>query len=113
MGVQAVLTGTCQCAVGSAPSPLMVLPIHRTMAGGKPAANIKDHIPFLNIMPFGSCALLLGAPCVPATPGPWAPGSPTVLVDGAPALNNSSILSCCIGGVISITNPGQPTVLIP
>ena len=64
----------------------------------KPAANINDHIPMVNILPFGMCqslanpmvaaatAAALGVltpmPCIPVTPAPWVPGSPTDLVAG-------------------------------
>jgi uncharacterized Zn-binding protein involved in type VI secretion len=71
-----------------------------------------DSIPMTNILPFGTCNVLTAAaagvptPCVPATAGPWAPGSPTVMVRGQPALNNTSMCTCSIGGVITISNPG-------
>jgi hypothetical protein len=99
------------CSSGSAPSNLVVL--DPTVTGEvKPAANIMDHVPMMNIMPFGTCTVLTTAaggtptPCAPATAAPWAPGSPTVPVRGQPALNNSSVCACSIGGVISIMNPG-------
>jgi hypothetical protein len=41
------------------------------------------------------------------------PGSPTVLLGNFPALNNSSILNCIWGGVITVTNPGETTVQVP
>jgi len=100
-----------QCTSGTAPSVLAVVapPVTGEM---KPTANIMDHIPMTNIMPFGTCNVLTAAasgvptPCVPATAAPWAPGSPTVMVRQAPALNNSSTCTCCIGGCISIVMPG-------
>jgi len=93
-----------QCTQGAAPSVLAV-PAAMVTGEVKPAANIMDSIPATNILPFGACTILQG-PCVPATAGPWAPGSPTVMVRGQPALNNSSTCTCTIGGVISIANPG-------
>ena len=114
------------CSFGIAPSSLVVLPKSRVTAGGMPAANIMDNIPMANVMPFGMCttptnpavasatAAALGVltpmPCVPVTTAPWSPGSPTVMVGGAPALSSSSVLMCMWGGVISITMPGQMTV---
>jgi hypothetical protein len=100
-----------QCTSGTAPSVLMVVapPVTGEV---KPAANIMDHVPMTNILPFGTCNVLTAAaagvptPCVPATAAPWAPGSPTVMVRGMPALNNTSKCVCSIGGMISITNPG-------
>jgi Domain of unknown function (DUF4280) len=93
------------------------------------AGNIMDHVPMMNIMPFGMCqspanpmvaaataaamGVLTPMPCIPATTSPWVPGAPTVLVAGMPALNNSSKLICMWGGVIQFTNPGQTTEMVP
>jgi hypothetical protein len=51
-------------------------------------------------------------PCVPVTM-PWVPGSPTCLIGGMPALNNTSKCMCCWGGVIQIGFPGQVTTNVP
>lgn len=115
----------CQCAFGVAPCPLTVLPMARVFAG-TPAANIMDNKPFVNLASFGMCSspsnptvaaataaalgVLTPMPCIPATAAPWAPGNPTVLIGGQPALNNSSKLICNWGGVISIVAPTQFTV---
>lgn len=118
-----------QCAFGVAPSSLVVLPKNNVMAEGPPAANIMDHIPMVNIMPFGMCnspsnptvaaatAAALGVltpmPCVPVTPAPWVPGAPTVMIAFMPALDNVSKCLCNWGGVISITNPATVKTNIP
>ena len=120
---------TLKCTMGAAPSTMVVLPLHRTMTSNQPAANINDHVPMVNIMPFGVCQSLAfpataaataaaqGAltqmPCVPSTPAPWAPGSPTVMLDNMPALNKSSMLTCIWGGMISVQMEGQTTHQIP
>jgi hypothetical protein len=112
-----------------APSSLVVLPTNRVMTNQVPDANIMDHIPMVNIMPFGMCispanpavaaatAAALGVltpmPCIPVTPSPWAPGAPTVLLGNFPALDNISILTCVWGGVITFVTPGEFTVMIP
>ncbi len=128
MGIQ-ITTGTLlQCSFGVAPSSLNVLPISRVMSGA-PAATIMDHAPIVNVAPFGMCncpanpmvaaatAAALGVltpmPCVPATAAPWVPGSPTVLIGGQPALQNSSKLMCNWGGVIQIVAPAQFTTMVP
>ena len=129
MSLQVVTGAMLQCSFGVAPSTLNVLPIHRTMAAGVLAANIMDHLPIVNSPPFGMCSSLanptvaaataaaLGVltpmPCVPVVPAPWAPGSPTVLLDSQPALNNSSKCVCIWAGVISISMAGQFTVQVP
>lgn len=118
-----------QCSFGLAPSALTVLPVNQTMTSNMPAANIMDHKPMVNIMPFGACtsianptvasatAAALGVltpmPCIPATPAPWVPGAPTVLLANMPALNNTSKLLCNWAGVIQVVAPGQFTEQIP
>jgi len=119
---------TLKCSFGAAPSTLVVLPVNRTLTQ-TPDANIMDHKPLVNIMPFGMCsapsnpaviaatAAALGAftpaPCVPATPAPWTPGALKVLIANMPALDNISTLTCLWGGVIQVQNAGQTTVEIP
>ncbi len=117
-----------QCSFGAAPGTMNVLPLNRGLSGA-PSANIMDHVPMMNIAPFGVCSSLanptvaaataaaLGVltpmPCIPATSAPWAPGSPTVQIANMPALNNSSKLMCNWGGVIQVSMPGQMTVTVP
>lgn len=129
MGQAVVATGATQCSFGIAPSILNVLPASGCIAGSLPAATIMDNAAFVNIVPFGMCTSLanpavaaataaaLGVltpmPCTPVIPAPWVPGSPTVLIGNKPALNNSSKCICAYGGVISITFPGQTTVMVP
>jgi len=112
-----------------APSSLVVLPVNRVMTSQVPDANIMDHVPMVNIMPFGMCmaptnptvatataaasGVLTPMPCVPATPTPWTPGAPTVMIGNMPALDNTSVLTCIWGGVIQFVTPGEFTVQIP
>ena len=129
MPIQVVNTAQLMCSMGMAPGTLMVLPLNRVMSGNQPAANIMDHVPMLNIMPFGMCrspanpmvaaatAAALGVltpmPCIPATPAPWMPGAATVLLGNMPALDNTCKLMCLWAGTIQVTNPGQMTHMIP
>ena len=117
------------CSFGVAPSALSVLPTNLTNAGGPPAATIMDHVPMVNIPPFGMCmsmanpqvaaataaamGVLTPQPCIPVTSAPWVPGSPTVLIGNNPALNNTCTCMCNWAGVIQITSPGQTTVQVP
>jgi len=119
---------TLKCSFGLTPSVLTVLPQNRLMVP-TPAANIMDHVPMVNIIPFGMCSsmanpqvasatsaalgVLTPQPCVPVTLAPWAPGSPLFLIGGMPALNDTSILMCTWAGVIRIINPGQMAIQIP
>ncbi|GAB1431185.1 DUF4280 domain-containing protein [Ignavibacteria bacterium] len=129
MGLHAATGAMMMCSFGVAPSTLNILPVNRTFTSKVPAANIMDHVPFMNIMPFGMCitpsnpmvaaatAAALGVltpmPCIPVTAAPWIVGSPTVLLGSVPALNNTSTLMCMWGGVITIMLPGQFTEMIP
>lgn len=128
MGQQVCAGALLKCSFGAAPSALIVLPENRVLTGA-PAANIMDGKPLVNVLPFGVCrsianpmvaaatAAALGVltpmPCIPVTPAPWVPGSPTVLIGNLPALNKSSKLMCMWGGVIQINAPGQSSTLIP
>jgi hypothetical protein len=128
MAIQVCMGATLQCSFGAAPSSLVVLPTNRTLTG-TPAATIMDHVPLVNILPFGMCSspanptvaaataaalgVLTPMPCVPATAAPWVVGAPTVLIGNMPALNNTSKLICNWGGVIQVVNPGQTKMMIP
>ena len=119
------------CTFGMAPSNLVVLPVNRVTTNNVPDANIMDHIPMVNIMPFGACmsianpvvasatAAALGVltpmPCIPATTTPWAPGAiaPPVLLGNQPSLDNVSMLNCMWAGVITFITPGEFTVMVP
>ena len=116
-----------QCTFGVAPSVLNVLPAAKVM-NAMPVASIMDNVPFVNIMPFGMCqslanpavaaataaafGVLTPMPCIPAIAGPWAPGSPTVLVGGKPALNNTCKCMCSFAGSISIVNPAITNIQV-
>jgi hypothetical protein len=129
MPLQAVNGAQLMCSFGSSPSTLTVLPVNRTDIANQPEATIQDHIPMVNIMPFGMCltpsnpqvaaatAAALGVltpqPCIPVTSTPWAPGAPIVTIANQPALDNISTCSCAWGGLIAILNPGQQTKNIP
>jgi hypothetical protein len=129
-GVQAtIMSAQLMCTMGMAPSVLSVLPVNRTTINGQFAANIMDHVPMVNIMPFGMCispanptvaaatAAALGVltpmPCIPATSSPWVPGAPTVLLGNQPMLDSTSKCMCNWAGVISIAFPGQLQTTIP
>jgi hypothetical protein len=129
MPLQVCMGAKMQCTFGMAPSTLVVLPLNTTFTNQMPDANIMDHIPMLNIMPFGMCqspsnpvvaaatAAALGVltpmPCIPATPAPWVAGAPTVLLGNQPTLDNVSTLNCIWGGVITFTDAGEETVQVP
>lgn len=55
MPQQVCNTAQLMCTMGAAPSVLTVLPVYRVMTSNQPAANIMEHKPMLNVMPFGVC----------------------------------------------------------
>src|SRR6185295_11140901 len=129
MPIQVCMGAMMMCSFGMAPSSLVVLPTNRVMTQQVPDANIMDHIPMVNIMPFGMCfsianpmvaaatAAALGVltpmPCIPNTPAPWVTGAPNVLLGNFPTLDNVSMLMCMWAGVIQFITPGEFTVMVP
>lgn len=129
MSLQVVMGAHMMCSFGLAPSSLVVLPANRVACGNVPAANIMDHVPMTNILPFGMCmsianpavasataaasGVLTPTPCVPNTPAPWVTGSPTVLIGMLPALNTMSTCNCLWGGVITFIDAGQFQTSLP
>ena len=128
MGMTLCTGGIMICPFGMAPSTLNILPDKMILSANKPMANIMDNKPIVNIPPFGICSslanptvaaataaawgVLTPMPCIPNTPAPWTPGNPMVLVKNMPSVNNSSKLTCLWAGVISVTFPGQVTVMV-
>ena len=129
MALQVCNGAMLKCSMGMAPSSLVVTPEKLVNTSNQPAANIMDHIPMKNIMPFGMCqspanpqvaaatasamGVLTPMPCIPNTPAPWVPGAPTVLIKNMPALNDSSTLMCIWAGTITVSMAGQQTHQIP
>jgi hypothetical protein len=129
MPMQVCMGAQMMCTFGMAPSNLVVLPTNRVMTNQMPDANIMDHKPLVNIMPFGMCmslanpavasatsaamGVLTPMPCMPNTPTPWSPGASNVMLGNFPALDNISMLNCAYGGVITFITPGEFTVQIP
>ena len=128
MAIQTCMGAMMNCTMGLAPSSLVPTP-KPVLTSNMVAANILDHVPMMNIMPFGMCTSLanppvasataaaLGVltpmPCIPLTTAPWVPGVPTVVIGNKPAVDNTCKLMCQWAGVISVTMPGQMTHMIP
>lgn len=129
MPQQVCMGAQMMCSFGMAPSNLVVLPTNRVMTNNVPDANIMDHIPMVNIMPFGMCSspanpevaaataaalgVLTPMPCIPNTPSPWVPGGVTVNLGNFTTLDNVSQLMCIWGGVITFVDAGEETVMVP
>ena len=129
MAFQVCMGAQLQCSFGAAPSNLVVLPANRVLTSNMPAANIMDHKPMVNILPFGTCmslanptvasatsaamGVLTPMPCIPMTSSPWVPGVPTVLIANFPAVDNMCKVMCNWGGVIQVVSAGQTSHQIP
>ena len=117
------------CSFGLAPSTFVVLPGRSVIAEVMLMGNISDRIPLANIEPFGDCislanpevlaatiaaaGVLTPMPCIPVTPAPWFSAALNVLVQGMPALDQTSTLMCLWAGVIIVDLPGTETVIVP
>ena len=126
---QVAMNAVLQCSFGAAPASLLVLPTNRVMAEGPPAATIMDHLPMVNITPFGACnspssplviaataaamGVMTPVPCLPVTTAPWMVGSPTVVIGGIPALNDPAKCLCSMGGMIDVKFPATLKTHIP
>lgn len=116
-----------KCSFGNVPTPLMVLPDKKVNAM-MPVAVKTDHIPLLNILPFGMCSnpanpmvvaataaalgVLTPMPCIPCTLQDWSEPCKKVKVRGTEAITMDSKLQCVYGGNIQVTAPICPTVLL-
>lgn len=116
------------CSFGIMPAPMNVLPDAKVLSSMF-AATIMDNKPIANITPFGMCSsmsnpmviaataaalgVLTPMPCLPVIPAPWAPGCPTILIGGKPALSDSSKLTCAWGGIIGVNFAGTVNIQLP
>ena len=128
MGLQCCTGAQMSCSMGTSPAGFSAT-TRPTTTAGVPVGNIADHVPMMNIAPFGLCqspanpvvaaataaaaGTLTPQPCIPATASPWSPGAPAVLIGGMPALSNSSTLSCMWSGTVSFVDAGQVVVTLP
>ncbi|ABK88965.1 DUF4280 domain-containing protein [Francisella tularensis subsp. novicida] len=109
-----------RCSFGATPSTLTTLPKGCFVKGqGQLAATVNDHIPMVNIKPFGMCnspsnptgmgkpIVPTPCPCIPIITSPWTPPATKTKVNGQPALLKSATCMCVWGGQVSITMPGE------
>jgi len=111
-----------QCAMGTVPTPMNVLPLARVMVEGRPVARITDTVPGLNIVPFGLCrspanpvvaaataaalGVLVPMPCFPVPAGPWISPVTRTVAGGLPLLAAGGTCMCAYGGAITVQMPG-------
>ncbi|MBK2125751.1 DUF4280 domain-containing protein [Fangia hongkongensis] len=116
----ACLSSQVMCTFGIAPgviSPLRPL----VTVNNKPASNINDTVPMVNVVSFPGCSnpanplmnpLVYPWACMPML-APFIPTNPLTTVQGAPinTINNKAMCSYAAGGVISFMNPSQTTTM--
>ena len=95
----------------------MVLPLNGATTTGLPLGNALDHVPFLNIIPFGMCTTAVNpmvsaaggapVPCVPITLSQWSDTATKVKVRGYSSVTEKSKLRCLWNGSITVEVSGQ------
>ena len=113
MPMQVCMGATMMCTMGMAPSSLVVLPVNRVMTDEVPDANIMDHIPLVNIMPFGMCMSPANPMVAAATAAAMGVLTPMPMLGDMPTLDDTSTLMCMWAGVITFVLPGEFTVMVP
>lgn len=114
---------TLRCSEGLAPAALTILPTNLTEGDTLPAATVMEHIPMVNIAPFGMCksaanpqvaaatsaagGVLTPVPCIPVIAAPWSPGAAATEINGYKALTADSKCSCAWSGSVEIVDPAS------
>ncbi|WP_440616017.1 DUF4280 domain-containing protein [Cysteiniphilum sp. 6C5] len=107
------------CTFGLGPSMYSTLRA-TVLINNKPAANITDAAPMVNILPMPSCTAVTNpawnplkpiSPCIPA--GQFIPTNIMTMVQGSPinTMNNKAMCTTAVGGVVSFINPSQMTTM--
>lgn len=89
--------GTCQIGINLPAS-------HGSYAKGKPIMIKTDRGVGTNIGSFGLCE---GEPCCPVLLEDWMLCKEDTLINGIPALINTSVLICARAGLITFVTDGQ------
>lgn len=129
MGIVVVTGASLVCPFGAAPAVLTATSQTACLGCSKPVATVTDVSAGTNISGFGMCSsmanpqvaaataaamgVLTPQPCTMVPMGIWSSGGSSVLVGGKPVLTGEGSLMCSMGmGKISITSPGQTTIII-
>jgi hypothetical protein len=110
MGIAVAREAICMCDMGEVPNPLQTITNFVLSSDVMTVATILDGEPGANLETFGLCIIQSAEeeapiPCEPGT-AVWAVGAVNVLIP-EPMLTQESILVCMHGGVITIVEPGQ------
>ena len=127
MGIVVVTGASLMCPFGTTPATLTATSQSTCLGCSKPIATVTDVSAGTNISGFGMCSsmsnpqvaaatsaamgVLTPQPCTMIPMGIWSSGS-SVLVGGKPVLTGEGCLMCSMGmGKITITSPGQTTII--
>lgn len=94
------------CNMGSKTTQLNLPESHGIYVNEKPVLVDTDTAVGVNIMPFGKCRNRRSG-CKPALAPCWKDVKDDALIKGRPGLITRSILSCTLGGKITIKTDGQ------
>ncbi|MGL5149407.1 MAG: DUF4280 domain-containing protein, partial [Clostridium sp.] len=90
-----------KCSYGSKVTELKVTSQKHLTMRGRLAAVVKDNIPNINILPFGTCKKLPSSvPCPLAITGEWLNNSKIFTILGSKVLLDCSTMKCALGGEI-------------
>jgi len=100
----------CRCDKGTLPSQLQVLANQTVALQGKAVATTLDKL----FLPFGTCAVKINTPCVPALLL-WQDyfDKVSLVAPGCHPLLEKSTIRCALGGTVSIVSTLQLSVPLP
>lgn len=113
---------TLSCTAGLSPGTLSVVdPLRRASRMMVPVATVDDHVPLVNVAPFGMCqatanpqvaaataaanGVLTPVPCQPVIAAPWTSGPTRLDIDGRQVLTDDARCQCQWAGAISVVEP--------
>jgi hypothetical protein len=112
---------TLRCTQGTAPSALQI-PAQKTSSETFRAGTPSDHVPLVNVHPFGACrspsnpqvaaataaagGALTPQPCVPVIPAPWTGASTISSTVKRALIVETSTCACQWAGTIEVVDPG-------
>ena len=95
---------TLECTSGSASSTFTV-----SSSNAKADGEFVGVATDITVGTFGTCSVLSG-PCTPTIVGPWLTPCIFAKLNAVGIIKDSSTLVCPVGGVVSVSDPGQTSV---
>ncbi|MCF6347897.1 MAG: GH-E family nuclease [Flavobacteriaceae bacterium] len=89
------------CDKGTTPTEFKITNNNNVFLFEEPVANTGDMAPNVNILPFGSCSVKSGSPCMPV-PTAWQGFEDGIFIGNFNPLLEDSVMQCGVGGKIEI-----------